>query len=122
MREGYASFAAVALRERRVAGLPPYKAMALLRAEAPSATAPQTFLAAAAPLLAEACGPKVEVLGPVPAPMERRAGRYRAQLLLLSAERAALQKGLAGALPQLQTLKQARRVRWSVDVDPAETY
>jgi len=122
VREGYGSFATAALRERQVAGLPPFTAMALLRAEAPAASAPQAFLAAAAPLLAKACGARVEVLGPVPAPMERRAGRYRAQLMLLSAERAALQKGLAGALPELQTFKQARRVRWSVDVDPAETY
>jgi primosomal protein N' (replication factor Y) len=54
--------------------------------------------------------------------MERRAGRYRAQLLLLAAHRTPLQNGLAQALPQLQGLKLARRVRWSIDIDPAETY
>jgi primosomal protein N' (replication factor Y) len=120
--EGYASFAATALQDRRLAGLPPFAAMALLRAEAPSAAAPQAFLDAARPLLAAACGSQVEVLGPVPAPMERRAGRYRAQLLLLAAHRTPLQNGLAQALPQLQGLKLARRVRWSIDIDPAETY
>jgi primosomal protein N' (replication factor Y) (superfamily II helicase) len=122
VREGYASFATAALQDRRMNGLPPFAAMALLRAEAPSAAAPQNFLESALPLLATACGPQVEVLGPVPAPMERRAGRYRAQLLLLAPQRAPLQSGLARALPQLQTLRQTRRVRWSIDVDPSETY
>lgn len=122
VREGYASFASAALQDRRLTGLPPFAAMALLRAEAPSATAPQAFLESVRPLLATACGNQVEVLGPVPAPMERRAGRYRAQLLLLAAHRAPLQTGLAKALPELHDLKQARRVRWSIDVDPAETY
>jgi len=121
-REGYASFAAAALQDRRLAGLPPFTAMALLRAEAPAASAPQAFLEEARALLVTACGSRVDVLGPVPAPMERRGGRYRAQLLLLATQRAALQSGLADALPGLQSLKQARRVRWSIDVDPAETY
>ncbi|HEX5339511.1 MAG TPA: primosomal protein N' [Gammaproteobacteria bacterium] len=122
VREGYASFADAALEDRRMAGLPPFAAMALLRAEAPSAAAPQAFLDAARTLLSAACGRQVEVLGPVPAPMARRAGRYRAQLMLLAARRPPLQTGLAEALPQLQSLQQARRVRWSIDVDPAETY
>ncbi|HET7651326.1 MAG TPA: primosomal protein N', partial [Gammaproteobacteria bacterium] len=122
VREGYASFADAALRDRQLAGLPPFAAMALLRAEAPSAGPPRAFLDAVGPMLRAACGAGVDVLGPVPAPMERRAGRYRAQLLLLAAQRAALHSGLAQVLPQIQSLRAARRVRWSIDVDPAETY
>jgi primosomal protein N' (replication factor Y) len=60
----------------------------------------------------------VNLLGPAPAPMERRAGRYRAHLLLQAGQRAPLQRLLAGALPELGSLKEARRVRWSIDVDP----
>ncbi|HVC37424.1 MAG TPA: primosomal protein N' [Gammaproteobacteria bacterium] len=122
VREGYASFAIAALAERRVTGLPPCAAMALLRAEAAAATAPRVFLEAAKSVLAPHCGRQVQLLGPVPAPMERRAGRYRAQLLLLASQRALLQQALATALPALDALKEARRVRWSLDVDPAETY
>jgi primosomal protein N' (replication factor Y) len=122
VREGYASFAAAELTERRAAGLPPFAAMALLRAEALSRSAPLAFLDATRGKLAPACGRQVELLGPAPAPMERRAGRYRAQLLLLAAQRALLQQALATALPALYELRQARRVRWSLDVDPAETY
>jgi primosomal protein N' (replication factor Y) len=118
VREGYASFAAAALAERRSAGLPPYAALALLRAEAPGADAPKAFLEAALNRLAAGRAAGVTLLGPAPAPMERRAGRYRAHLLLQATQRASLQKLLAAALPELDELKEARRVRWSIDVDP----
>jgi primosomal protein N' (replication factor Y) len=90
-----------------------------LRAEAPAATHPQAFLEAARHALAALGATQVRILGPAPAPMERRAGRYRAHLLLQCAERGPLQRLLADALPRLDTLKEARRVRWSIDVDPA---
>ena len=122
VREGYSSFAAAALAKRRVAGLPPFAAMALLRAEATTSAAPRAFLGITAPSSAPACGRQVQLLGPVAAPMERRAGRYRAQLLLLAMQRALLQQALTTTLPALNALKEARRVRWSIDIDPAETY
>ncbi len=116
---GYPAFAEAALAEREAAGLPPARAMALLRAEATSREAPQAFLKSA---LAEAPhDPRVERLGPYPAPMERRAGRYRAQVMLQSDLRAPLQNLLTQWLPALGSLPEARRVRWSIDVDPAET-
>jgi primosomal protein N' (replication factor Y) len=52
--------------------------------------------------------------------MERRAGRYRAQLLLESASRGPLQRLLEAWLPRIESLKPSRRIRWSVDVDPIE--
>ena len=116
---GYPAFAEAALAEREAAGLPPARAMALLRAEAPSREAPQAFLEAA--LAGAPHDPRVERLGPYPAPMERRAGRYRAQVMLQSDLRAPLQNLLTQWLPRLGSLPQARRVRWSIDVDPAET-
>lgn len=122
VRDGYASFAAAALTERRIAELPPFAAMALLRAEAPTAAPPNAFLEAARLQLTPACGRQVRLFGPVPAPMERRAGRYRAQLILLATQRALLQQALATTLPALIGLRAARRVRWSIDIDPMETY
>jgi primosomal protein N' (replication factor Y) (superfamily II helicase) len=59
----------------------------------------------------------VQLLGPAPAPMERRAGRYRAQLLLHAATHSPLQKFMSSWLPALEALPEARRVRWSIDVD-----
>jgi primosomal protein N' (replication factor Y) len=89
-----------------------------LRAEAPASAAPTAFLEAARDMFARGHVPEVALLGPAPAPMERRAGRYRANLLLQAPQRAPLQRLLAAALPELDELKQARRVRWSIDVDP----
>jgi primosomal protein N' (replication factor Y) len=116
---GYPAFAQAALAERQAAGLPPATAMALLRAEAVDRTTPMGFLTAAADQAPD--NPGVECIGPYPAPMERRAGRYRAQLMVQAVERRHLQGFLDGWLPRLATMPSARRVRWSVDVDPAET-
>jgi primosomal protein N' (replication factor Y) len=54
--------------------------------------------------------------------MERRAGRYHAQLLLQSADRQALHRLLHDLRPKLETDKSGRRVRWSMDVDPIELF
>lgn len=120
--QGYHACAADILDERRVTGLPPYSHLALLRAEAVSANVALDFLEAARELaLAEGLS-GVQLLGPVPAPMERRAGRYRAQLLLQADRRQALHVLLEQWLPGVGKLRLARKVRWSLDVDPLEMF
>ncbi|MCF6282807.1 MAG: primosomal protein N' [Candidatus Polarisedimenticolaceae bacterium] len=119
IREGYASFAAEALRERRETELPPFSYQVLLRAESTDGLQAMSFLEQAAQQ-AHQLSSQVEVLGPIPAPMERRAGKRRAQLLLQANSRALLQGLLAPWVVQLDKLKLARRVRWSIDVDPQE--
>jgi len=115
---GYESFAAAALRERASAQWPPYGHLALLRASSPTASAALDFLAAAR-AVAPPVG-SVRVLGPVAAGMARRAGRYYAQLLLESPERAPLHRLLDGWLPLVAALPLARRVRYALDVDPID--
>ena len=61
-------------------------------------------------------------MGPIPAPMERVAGRSRAPLLLRSDSRSRLQAALTGWAAQLAELPSARRVRWSLDVDPVDLF
>jgi primosomal protein N' (replication factor Y) (superfamily II helicase) len=118
---GYPLFAEQALAERRAAGFPPYGHLALLRAEAPDEAPVRDFLAAARGAI-ETASSGVDLHGPLPAPMTRRAGRFRWQLLLASAQRPALQAVLSTWIPRLYDLKQARRVRWSIDVDPLDLY
>ncbi len=120
VQDGYGPFARLALTERRDAGMPPFSFLALLRAEAVGQQAPTEFLEAARQAATGAEG--VYLLGPVPAPMERRAGRFRAQLLLLAESRAALHQLLATWAPELEALKSGRKVRWSLDVDPQEMF
>ncbi|HKJ08385.1 MAG TPA: primosomal protein N' [Gammaproteobacteria bacterium] len=119
--DGYPAFAAAALDERRAARLPPYACLALLRAESPDREAPNDFLDHARELAEALAVPGVELWGPVPAPMERRAGRFRAQLMVQAEERAVLHRLLDGWLTTLKSDKSSRRVRWSLDVDPVDT-
>ncbi len=120
IRKGYRSFAEDALEERRAARLPPHTCMALLRAESANAELPRAFLQEARRAGERARSPHIALLGPVPALMERRAGRHRAQVLVESARRRSLQGFLGAWLPEIEDLPSARRVRWSLDVDPIE--
>jgi len=120
VQDGYPALAAALLAERKVAALPPYAHLALIRAEARSEGEAMNFLNAVRQLLPLPKG--VDALGPVPAPMERRAGHFRAQLLLRGCARNALHALLRHALPNIEALDSARKLRWSVDVDPADLF
>lgn len=118
---GYHAFADAELVQREAAGFPPFAHLALLRAEAQQVDAAQAFLLAARQLLREH-DPKLELHGPLPAPMPRRAGYHRMQLVLSSPERRLLHRLLDAVIPLLHALPEARRVRWSLDVDPLDLY
>jgi primosomal protein N' (replication factor Y) len=114
----YARFAQTALAEREQAGLPPFTFQAMLRAEAATLDSAMKFLRAAAALAS--AGTQVQVYDPVPALMARLAGKERAQLLIESRSRGALQKFLSAWIIALQVHK-TRNVRWALDVDPIDT-
>ncbi len=124
--QGYFAFAEQALSERRSAALPPFSHLALLRADAQQPGQAEEFLgkacSTAEQLLAGIHAHGVELLGPVPAPMERRAGRHRAQLLLQASNRASLHRLLTPWLQALEQLPGSRSVRWSLDVDPIDLF
>ncbi len=120
LRGGYAAFSAGLIAERAAAELPPFTYQALLRAEAAQEEPPLRFLEEAQALAGQLATAGVQLWGPVPAPMERRAGRHRAHLLLQASERGRLHRLLPTWVAALQALKSARRVRWSIDVDPQE--
>jgi primosomal protein N' (replication factor Y) len=121
LASGYEGFATAALEERAAAAWPPFSRLAAVRDSAPTAAAALTFLSEARQL-AGAPPRGVRLLGPVPAAMAKRAGRYHAQLLIESPERARLHAFLQTWLPQVAELKSARAVRWSLDVDPLELF
>ena len=116
---GYHAFAEIELAQREAAGFPPFAHLALLRAEAKHADPPMQFLQRAKTSLHAAA---VEAHGPLPAPMPRRAGYQRAQLLLSATQRRDLHAALDALLPALHADPEARKLRWSLDVDPAELY
>ena len=112
--------AALALAEREAAGFPPFTFLAVLRAEALREGDVQAFLAEARAIFPDVAG--VDATAPMPAPMARRAGRSRGQVLVTGAQRPALQAALTPWIAGLYDLKSARRVRWSIDVDPVDLY
>ncbi len=120
---GYPAFARSELGLREEAGFPPFAHLALLRAEAKQIAHAQAFLQAARACLEAAMpGGGTDLHGPMPAPMPRRAGYQRLQLLLSARERRPLHAALDAAVPALHDLPEARKVRWSLDVDPVDLY
>ncbi|HEX2492642.1 MAG TPA: primosomal protein N' [Steroidobacter sp.] len=119
---GYDAFAAGALKERQETGWPPFARLALLRAEAAVPAAPMHFLRAARSAAPDQSMREVSLLGPAPAPMERRAGRHRAQLLVHAPSHSSLQRFLKTWLAEVEALPAGKRVRWSIDVDPSELF
>lgn len=118
LRQGYAGFAEKELAERQAAQMLPFHKMALLRAEAQDKSLVQSFLQESLQLGGHFTG--VQLLGPATAVMERRAGRYRMQLMLNAASRSDLQNMLLAWLPAVRKLPSSRKVRWSIDIDPVD--
>ena len=119
----YNGFSEQQLDERRVLSYPPYEQAVMFRAEASKTGEGLNFLARVRSMLVDKTADiPVRIYEPVPSPMERRAGRYRAQLMVLSKDRVGLSRVLADCITALEEMPVARKVRWSVDVDPADTY
>ena len=120
LAEGYEGFVRTALAERRQSRWPPFSRLAALRASSSSPDSALAFLDEARRTARLPGG--VKLLGPAPAAMARRAGRYHAQLLIESADRVALHRFVDEWLPEVEALRSARRVRWALDVDPLELF
>ena len=127
-KHDFDAFAASQLKEREMAGLPPYSHLAILRADARTPEAARAFLQAAAELAATLPGNEaVMIYPPVPLGVARVANVERMQMLVESASRVALQRFLALWLAALHDTRRARTadkgaapkvLRWAVDVDP----
>ncbi|MGA0838480.1 MAG: primosomal protein N' [Pseudomonadales bacterium] len=120
LEQGYPAFAERELALRRVAGFPPWRAMALVRAEASAAESARDALVVLrsrldARVVELKAGAGIEVLGPVPAPLPKIGLRYRLQLLLLADNRRQLQRLLFGLEPGAGL---PSGVQVALDIDP----
>ena len=119
---GYSDYAKLLLDQRQLTQLPPFNQMAIIRAESNNPNQAEMFLRAARSL-AETISPpspSLGYLGPLPALMEKRAGRFRFLLQLSGQRRRDIQQLLSTLCPQLERIPEARQVRWAIDVDPQE--
>lgn len=126
-------FAEQLLQERERVAYPPYGYFSLLRAESTHQARALQFLRQAkqsltdhVSALPDAARTELRIMDAIPAPMERRAGRYRAQLLICAARRSSLNSVLSDWLQELDNNPDLRKlsssVRWSLDVDPIDHY
>ena len=119
--EGYEAYARDALEQRRETALPPYGAMAILRAESAQPTAALKFLGEARRLLLAQAPAELDLSYPLPAMMERRQGRYRALMVMRATQRFDIGRVLRATLPALDALAAKARVRQAIDIDPQDT-
>ena len=120
VKHDYPAFADSQLKEREQAGFPPYTYQAMLRAEAPQMAAAIAYLATARAWPRAAEHPEVMCYDPVPMRLARRASLERAQLLVESPSRRALQSFLSQWREWLDAIKAPSRLRWHLEVDPLE--
>ena len=119
---GYRPLAQQLLNQRQKGMLPPYRALAVIRAESAYPQLAIDFLTDARQIsetyLSSMNG--IDLLGPLPALMEKRSGRYRFLLQITSVTRSNLQQLLSEVTSVLENRKKEQKIRWSIDVDPQE--
>jgi primosomal protein N' (replication factor Y) len=134
---GYHGLAANLLQERKHIQLPPYSYMALLRTECSDKHLAEQVQNQAREFIqnwlnhywqgsllsmneTQADTTPVTLIGPFPAPMERRNGRFRQQMQIMSHERNSLHRVLEPLVHFLEGLKGIQKVRWNLDIDPID--
>lgn len=118
LQSSYSQLAGDLLAERKAAHLPPYSYHCMLRAECHRPELLNRFVDAAAALAAG--HREVELFDPMPAIVPMIAGRHRMQILVQADSRGPLHRFISAWLRGLEQLKESRRVRWSIDIDPQE--
>ncbi len=131
--QDFSAMSGLMLDERKAIGYPPFSHLALIRSAGVKQNEAESFLGEAGSVLKRNILKKsmlqknhmdksngAMILGPVPAPMEKRAGRYRFQLLLQSDTRETLHNLINASIAEISSLKSARRTRWSIDIDPID--
>ena len=118
VHNGYGHFARHALIERKAAGLPPFTSQFVIRAEASDSSLAYHLLRECKQVFNQQHA--VEINGPFPCLIEKRQGRFRFMLVCSHQKRGPLHNALRLALPFLQALPQAMKVRWSIDIDPTD--
>lgn len=112
LSQDYDALARAILKERQDMGWPPTTHLAVIRARGPD---PNATLAALVPIASALRAQQVQVLGPAPAPMERRNRQYHAQCVVVS-DRRALHRALHATGPWLY--RRSGKVLIQLDVDP----
>ena len=107
------------LAQRQRAGLPPYGALAVIRCDSQDRQEGLDFLQQVK--LGTGDAARCQIIGPLPAALARRKNRYRCQLVVAAAGRAALATNIAQLIAVAESMRHSHRLSWSVDIDPYES-
>ncbi len=119
VQEDYRQFAKQTLKERKAALMPPFRYAALIRCESKDQALNSDFLQQHAQFLRQLSEGSVDIWGPIPAPMERKAGRYQSHMVLLSADRPRLHFYIRSWWQNMLRQKPSS-MKLSLDIDPQE--
>jgi len=123
VNRSYNDFAKILLQERHIADMPPFSQLALIKAQGKRLDTALNFLKKVTILSDEVnvqFDHQVNSIGPIPAPIEKRAGMFRSQLILKTKKKSTLQQFVLILVSKIETLRVPPSVRWSVDIDPIE--
>ena len=122
LKQDYHQQARDMLTARRDAGLPPSGQLLILRSDCHDGDYGEQFLRDLRRQSQEHLPQGVALIGPLPAPMQRRAGRFRSQLLVHTAERRLSHQAARVLVTQAQLLPARKGLNWSLDVDPQDMF
>ena len=122
--ENYHALSLAILDERKLQHLPPYGYQILVRSDCHQPKEAEMFLHRVRQLLNQHQQflhlPNISMIGPLPAPMELRAGRFRSQLWISAHNRKVLHHFMKIVLKDIYEIKGFHKVRWSLDIDPTD--
>jgi primosomal protein N' (replication factor Y) len=122
MNTSYAEQARALLRLRQETGMPPAGQLVVLRTDCSDAKYGEQFLQD----LRTRCTPHLPqgaaLIGPLPSPMQRRAGKYRCQLLLTASNRTGAQAAASLLVANAEGLPARFGLKWSIDIDPQDVF
>ena len=120
LSQGYTETARELLNERSLWNYPPLGSQALIRVNATDEAIAVKFLTKISTQLRNLQDSSIEILGPMPSPIAKRANRYRFQVLLSAKNRRELHHFLATGFSILTQARKMGGVRWNLDIDPTD--
>ena len=118
----YADQARELLKRRQESGMPPAGQLVVLRTDCANADHGEQFLQQLRQQCARRIPSNAVLIGPLPSPMQRRAGKYRCQLLLTAPSRKAAQAAATVLVARAEELPARHGLKWSIDIDPQDVF
>lgn len=118
----YAEQARTMLSQRQAAGMPPCGHLLVLRTDCSDPRYGEDFLRTLRDRVGPALPEGASLIGPLPSPLQRRAGKFRFQLVSVAADRAAAQASATLLVTTAESMQARRDLKWSMDIDPQDLF